>query len=262
VITTIHAFLYVTSAAESSSNAMRQLAPWNLLGATVVLIAGALGGTVQEVCWTAVFAGYWFAARVGGGFEIQPAHFVERHGLLIIIAIGEAVVATGLAARNETVDLTLVITAVLGLLLSACLWWSYFGSSDTDDDQSDVERAFAAATGPRRPRVAFYGFGYAFFVMLFGVVLTAVGLREAVAHPDSTLATADAFALAGGTVTFLFGLTAFRVVLGLKRLRPAYAVPLALLGAVPVATTVSALAGLAVLVSGLWLLLATNARRE
>jgi low temperature requirement protein LtrA len=262
VITTIHAFLYVTSAAESSSMAMRELAPWNLLGAVVVLISGALGGTVQEVCWTAVFVGYWFATHISGGFEIQPAHFVERHGLLMIIAIGEAVVATGLAARNEPVSLTLVITAVLGLLLSAGLWWSYFGSSDTDDDQSDLERAFAAATGPDRPRLAFYAFGYAFFVMLFGIVLTAVGLRHAVARPDSTLSTAAAFALSGGVVIFLLGLTAFRVILGLKALHRWSAVSVLLLVAVPFATDISALAGLAVLVGGVGLLLATNEQRQ
>jgi low temperature requirement protein LtrA len=142
--------------------------------------------------------------------------------------------------------------------VSAGLWWSYFGSSDTDDDQGDVERAFAAATGPDRPRLAFRAFGYAFFVMLFGIVLTAVGLRLAVARPDSTLSTAAALALSGGVVIFLLGLTAFRVILGLKRVRAVRAAPLGLLVAVPVAAGVSALAGLAVLVAGLSLLLATD----
>ena len=226
--------------------AMRELAPWNLLGATVVLFTGAVGGTLQEVAWTGVFIGLWFATRVSSDFEIQPAHFVERHGLLIIIAIGEAVVATGVASRSDAVTLTLVVTAVLGLLLSAGLWWSYFGSSETDDDQFDVERAFAAATGPDRPRVAFHAFGYAFCVMLFGVVLTAVGLKPAVASPNGTLSTAAAFALTGGVVIFLFGLTTFRVILGLKAWRPSYVSPLVLLIAVPVATELSALAGLAV----------------
>ena len=249
VVTVIHAYLYVSSAGKNSAQAMRELAPWNLLAAAVVLITGAFGGTAQEVAWTAVFIGLWFATRVGTGFELQPAHFVERHGLLMIIAIGEAVVAAGVAANEETVGLTLVVTAALGLLLSAGLWWSYFGTEESDDDQSDVERAFAAATGPARPRVAFYAFGYAFYVMLFGVVLSAVGLKFAVERPDASLSTAHAFALTGGTVLFLLGLTTFRVILGLKQWGPQSATPLLLLVAVPFATGISALAGLAVTVA-------------
>jgi low temperature requirement protein LtrA len=152
-----------------------------------------------------------------------------------------------------TVDLTLVVAAVLGLLLSAGLWWSYFGGEDGNSER--VERAFAAATGPARPRVAFLGFGYAHYVMLLGVVLTAAGLKPAVAHAGSALGTANAFALTAGVAIFLLGLAWFRVILGLRSWRATDAFAVALLIAVPAATTVSGLCGLAVLVAGLGALL-------
>jgi low temperature requirement protein LtrA len=240
VITTIHAFLYVTSAGESSSMAMRELAPWNLLGAIVVLISGALGGTVQEVCWTAVFLGYWFATRVNTGFEIQPAHFVERHGLLVLIAIGESVVATGIGARSLTIDLRLVTSVVLGLLLSAGLWWTYFG-----EGTEPVERAFRAATGGRRVRLAFVGFGYAHYLMLLGIVLAAVGLRVAVAHPGAPLSTGRALILAGGSALFVVADGWFRALMGLRRWHARGLAGLIILLVVPVGTQVSATAALA-----------------
>ncbi len=197
VIIVVHASLYVASASESSAAAMRALAPGNLAAAVAVVVSGALGGVTQEVVWTAVVVLLWFATRAGAGFEIGPAHFVERHGLLVLIALGESVVATGIGARGLTIDLRLVITAVLGLLLSAGLWWTYFGAGS-----EPVERAFRAATGARRVRLAFVGFGYAHYAMLLGVVLAAVGLRLAVARPDAPLSAGRALALAGGTALF------------------------------------------------------------
>jgi low temperature requirement protein LtrA len=240
VITVVHAFLYVNSAAESSSAAMRALAPSNLAAAAAVLVGGALGGEVERIVWTAVVLLLWFATKVGEGFEIGPAHFVERHGLLVLIAIGESVVATGIGARNLTIDVSLVVAVVLGLLLSAGLWWTYFG-----DGSEPVERAFRSVTGGDRVRVAFMGFGYAHYVMLLGVVLTAVGLRAAVNDPGGTLTTGVAFTLAGGAALFLAGDGWFRLMLGLRRGWARGLGALAVLLAVPVGVEVSAVAALA-----------------
>jgi low temperature requirement protein LtrA len=244
VITVVHATLYVASASASSSAAMRALAPINVTAATAVLVGGAIGGVTQEVVWTAVALLLWFATRAGEGFEIGPTHFVERHGLLVLIAIGESVVATGIGARGLTIDLRLVITAVLGLLLSAGLWWTYFG-----DGGEPVERAFRAATGPRRVRLAFLGFGYAHYAMLLGVVLAAVGLRVAVADPDAALSTGHALTLAGGTALFVIADGWFRSLLGLRRGRERWVAGPVIMLAVPVGTEVSAIAGLAATVA-------------
>jgi low temperature requirement protein LtrA len=162
-------------------------------------------------------------------------------------------VATGVASSHLTVDLTLVTAAVLGMLLSAALWWSYFGGDDGDSER--VERALSAARGPDRPKVAFHAFGYAFYVMLLGVVLTAVGLKRAVADAHEQLPTASALALTAGVAIFLLGVGSFRVILGLRTWRVTDAFAPALLIAVPAATEVSGLCGLAVLVAGLGVLL-------
>ncbi|MGI8572936.1 MAG: low temperature requirement protein A [Solirubrobacteraceae bacterium] len=259
VINVIHAFLYVSQAAESSSAAMRALAPGNLLTAVAVLVAGALGGEVQAIVWSAVFLYLWFGTHAGGGFQIGPAHFVERHGLLVLIAIGESIVAAGIGARGLTINLQLVVVVVLALLLSAELWWTYFG-----EGTELVERAFRSATGPDRVRKAFVGFGYAHYVMLLGVVFAAVGLRGAVSHPSASLDAGRAFTLSGGAALFLAGDGWFRSILGLRRRwrRPLGA--LAVLLAVPVATTVSAVAALAVTTAivGLVIMLERRVPRE
>lgn len=251
VIIVVHASLYVSSASEGSAAAMRALAPSNLAAAVAVLIGGALGGEVQEVVWTAVALLLWFATRAGEGFEIGPAHFVERHGLLVLIAIGESVVAIGIGARHLTIDLRLVVTVVLGLLLSAGLWWTYFG-----DGSAVVEEALRNATGAARVRLAFLGFGYAHYAMLLGVVLAAVGLRLAVAHPDGQLWIGYALALSGGTALFVLADGAFRWLLGLRRQHGRKLAGLIVLLAVPIGTEVSAVAGLAATVL---LLAAANA---
>ena len=240
MIIAVHASLYVASASESSSAAMRALAPVNIAAAIAVLVGGAVGGVAQELVWTTVVLLLWFATRAGEGFEIGPAHFVERHGLLILIAIGESVVATGIGAHGLTIDLRLVVTAVLGLLLSAGLWWTYFGGG-----VEPVEHAFRAATGARRVRLAFVGFGYAHYAMLLGVVLAAVGLRVAVARPAAPLSVGHALALAGGCALFLVADGWFRWLLGLRRWRGRWLAGLVIMLAVPVGTQVSALAGLA-----------------
>jgi low temperature requirement protein LtrA len=243
-IIAVHASLYVASASESSSAAMRALAPVNLAAAVAVLVAGALGGVAQELVWTTVALLLWFATRAGEGFEIGPAHFVERHGLLVLIAIGESVVATGMGAQHLTIDYRLVTSAVLGLLLSAGLWWTYFG-----EGVEPVERAFRAATGGRRVRLAFVGFGYAHYLMLLGVVLAAVGLRIAVAHPGAPLSTGRALILAGGSALFVVADGWFRSLMGIRRWHWRGLAGLIIMLAVPVGTQVSATAALAATVA-------------
>ncbi len=241
VINVIHAFLYIRSASEGSAAVMRTIGPQNIVIAIGVLICGAIGGETQELGWTALPLLQWFATRVGETIEIAPAHFVERHGLLVLIAVGESVVAAGIGSRSERIDLALVLSAVLGLLLSSTLWWTYFGAGE-----EPVERAFTNLTGAARARAALYGFGFAHYFMLLGVVLSAVGIRRAVEHPGGSLAVGVAFALAGGVAIFLLADGWFRRALGLRDIRQRAIGAVAVLAAVPVAAYASAAAGLGV----------------
>ena len=83
----------------------------------------------------------------GGRFDIRPAHFAERHGALVIVALGESVAAIGIGAAPAGVTFAVALAAVLGLAVSAALWWTYFG----DGDDERAEQAWRPRTGPARP---------------------------------------------------------------------------------------------------------------
>ena len=158
--------------------------------------------------WALAFALMWVSPKLidDSGFEIAPAHFVERHGLVLIIAIGESIIAVGAGAADLPVDLDLAIATLLGLGLAACLWWSYFGS----DEEEAAEHAIADAPMAARPRLAINAFGYAFLFLLLGVIAIAAALKELPAHPFDELKTAKAVALGGGVALFLLGEAWFR----------------------------------------------------
>jgi low temperature requirement protein LtrA len=251
LVVVVHAALYVRLASDRSAEAIRGIVPFNLVSATLVLVGGALGGAPQAVLWTIAVVLEWSTPRLAGrgesqqGFEIAPAHFVERHGLVIIVAIGESVVAIGIGAAGLAVDAELVVVAVLGLLLSAALWWAYFG----DDDDAQAEAALAGAPAPRQPWIALHGFGFAHYFLLLGIVLVAVGLKKATGHAGDELTTGQALALGGGVALFLAADVWFRRVLGLGReIHRAVAAVLAL-ATVVLGTGVAAVAQLAVLVA-------------
>ena len=151
IVTAVHASLFIWTASAQSSRAFLGIAPYNLFNATLVIVGGALGGTAQAVLWTVAAVLEWSTPWVGNresqsSFEIAPAHFVERHGLVVIVAIGESVVAAGIGAAGLAVDAELMLAVVLGLLLSAGLWWAYFGADD--DEQAERALTDAPAASP------------------------------------------------------------------------------------------------------------------
>jgi low temperature requirement protein LtrA len=243
----IHSGLFASSTSQKITRAIFALAPANFASALFLLAGGIAGGTVQYVLWALAFLSEWltpFFLR-SGGFLIAPAHFVERHGLVVIIAIGESVVAVGIGAGGLPVDLPLVGVAVLGLLLSACLWWAYFGSGDADR----AEEALSAAPAADRQVLSVRAFGYWHMPILFGVIAMAATLRHAVGHPSAELGSEQAWLLGGGAVLFLVGDVLYRRTLGLGR-GPWRLVAAALaLVTVPLGTGASAAAQLGALVA-------------
>jgi low temperature requirement protein LtrA len=204
----IHMGLFARSSHLTVVQAMRGLAPFNLLTALLVLAGGIAGGTAEVVLWTVAVLLEWVSPKLidDSGFVIAAGHFVERHGLVVIVALGESVVAVGIGAEGLPVDAALVAGAVLGLALAAALWWSYFGDAGPDA----AERALAAAPQARRPRMALEGFGYWHLPILLGVVLIAAALKHATGHPFDALDRPWALALGGGAAVFLAGEALFR----------------------------------------------------
>jgi low temperature requirement protein LtrA len=247
VVVAAHAALFIWTASAQSSRAFLGIAPYNLLAAGIVLAGGAIGGTAQVVLWTATVVLEWLvipALTAQDDFEIGPAHFVERHGLVIIVAVGESVVAVGVGAAGLPVDAALVIVAVLGVLLSAALWWTYFGA----DDDMWAERALSEAPARERPWMALTGFGHAHYFLLLGIVLVAAGMKKATGHAYAEASLAQALALGAGTAMFLAADVWFRRVLGLGRSLWRGAAALGALATIPMGTEVSAVGQLALLV--------------
>jgi low temperature requirement protein LtrA len=237
VVVSIHAGLYSRTSVTHTVRALIRLAPFNLASALLVLGAVVAGGTAGYLLWAAAFALEWVTPLVTGigGFRIAPAHFVERHGLLVIVALGESVVAIGIGASGLPVDLALVSVAVLGLALAACLWWAYFGGDD-----SRAEQALAAVPEDRRASVAVRAFGYWHLPLLLGIIALAAGLKHAIGHAFDPLDLPHALLLAGGAATFLAGDVGFRrtLRLGPGRMRAAAAV--LALATVPIGLATSA----------------------
>ena len=238
VVVLVHFWLFVHASGDAAG-AMRRLAPINGGGGALVLLGGALGGDAETALWAVAFLLMWVGPRlIGiGEFSVAPAHFVERHGLVVLIAIGESVVAIGIGAGELAVDAELVLVAVLGLLLSAALWWTYFGGDDTR-----AERALAALDQRTRAHAALAAFGWAHLVLLLGVVCVAVGLKQATGHAYDPLDGAHALVLAGGAALFLAGDAWFRRLLAIGSPAVRAAGAAVALATIPLGTEVAAVA--------------------
>jgi low temperature requirement protein LtrA len=210
----VHLGLFARATSAATVRSIARLAPYNLTTAALVVAGGAAGGALQYALWWLAFALEWVTPKLigGGGFDLAPAHFVERHGLVILVAIGESVVAVGFAASSLSVSAGVIAVAVLGLALSASLWWSYFGV-----DADRVERAFAAVSGRDRAQLAIDAFGYWHLLLLLGVIAIAAAERETIAQPFRAMDAGHAVGLAGGVAVYLVGIVLFRRSLRLGR---------------------------------------------
>jgi low temperature requirement protein LtrA len=185
------------------------------------------------------------------GWRLAPHHFAERHGLIVIIALGESIVAIGVGAAGA-LTFGMGTVAVLGVALAAAQWWAYF------DVVALVSARRLAEAAPGRIQNALARDSYSFIHLLLiaGIVLGALGLKESIAHYDEHLHGPVAFALWGGVALYLLGLVAFRWrhVRTVNRHRLLLA--LALLIGVPVATALPALASVAIVTALLWAMIA------
>jgi low temperature requirement protein LtrA len=245
LVVAIHSGLFLRASPASVAASFRGVVPYNLAMSALVIVGGAIGGTVEYVLFAAAFAVGWFLPKGNdeSGFEIGPAHFVERHGLVVIVAIGESVIAVGIGASQLEVDAGMIAVAVLGLALSACFWLTYFGGDDTR-----AERALAMAPRETRPSLVIGAYGYWHIPILLGVVASASALEVAIAHASDELAFARAFALGGGVAAYMLGEAMFRRQLGIGPPGTRLLVAGVALATIPIGTELSAIVQIAVLV--------------
>ncbi len=236
-VVVLHAGMYLRGTSLSEVRAILRLVPFNLGAAALVLLGGVLGGPSQWLLWGAAGLLVWFTPWFTSteGFVIVPEHFVERHGLVIIVALGESIVVIGVAARLEF-DAGLALVALLALALAASLWWLYFS------DENAVEHAMVDAPPERRPRLALTAFGYWHYGLLLGIVAVAAGLKKAIGDPYDPLDAWIAAELAAGTALFIVCEVGFRRTLGIATGRIRLAAAAVALATVPIGTELAATA--------------------
>jgi low temperature requirement protein LtrA len=139
------------------------------------------------------------------GFRVSPGHFAERFSLIVIIALGESIVAVG-AGLTGDLDAGIVTGAIFGLVLACALWWAYF-----DVIVLEAERRFRSLEGHERLRMARDAYSYLHLPMVAGIVLIALGIKKTIAHVDVPLDTVPAVALFGGVALYHGAHVAFRM---------------------------------------------------
>jgi low temperature requirement protein LtrA len=230
--------------------AVLRLAPWTLVGATLILIAGFADGA-RTWLWIAALACTYVGAGMSGstGWRVFPSHLAERYGLVLIIALGEAFVAIGIGVSK--IGLGEVAAAILGLLVATSFWLAYF-----DFFSIRGERMLTDVRGPGRVALARDLYAYAHLPMIVGIVLFAFAMKIIVGDVGEELDWVPAFALCAGSALYLLTYSAIRtrVERRLSLSRGRFTAAIALLVVLPLATQVPAIAALA-LVTGVWLAL-------
>jgi low temperature requirement protein LtrA len=183
------------------------LAVSTALGSGTLVAASFADGELQGALWATALVLDMGGPLIAGqeGWKLMASHFAERHGLIIIIALGESIVAIGVGAE-ETVDAGIVVAAALGTAVAAALWWLYF-----DIVALVAERRLArAAPGREQNGIARDSYSLLHFPMVAGIVLVALGMKKTLEHTDDPLKLVPAVALLGGTAVYLLAHVAFR----------------------------------------------------
>jgi low temperature requirement protein LtrA len=221
--------------------AIARLGVGSASGVTLLFVASALDGRIQAAVWALALAIDLAGAWVGGGrgWHLSAGHFAERHALVVIIALGESIVAVGLGATSE-IDAGVVAAALLGLAVAAALWWAYF-----DVVAIVAERRLRETSGKAQLTMARDSYSYLHFPMVAGIILFAVGVKKTLADVGGELELVPAVTLCGGVALYLFAHILFRLrnVRSLNRQR--LVVALLLVALLPAAVEIPALATLA-----------------
>jgi low temperature requirement protein LtrA len=226
--------------------ALGRLGAGTAAGVGLLFVASALDGPVQAAVWALALALDLLGAYVGGGrgWRLSPGHFAERHALVMIIALGESIIAIGVGAPRE-LGVGVLAAGALGLAIACALWWAYF-----DVVALVAERKLHEATGSAQLTMARDSYSYLHLPMVAGIILYAVGVKKTMEHVGDPLKAVPAVALCGGVALYFVAHLLFRLrnVGSVNRQR--LVVSVLLLALLPLALRLPALATLAI-VAGL-----------
>jgi low temperature requirement protein LtrA len=238
----LHIFIFAEANDDvDAAGAIRRLARTALPAPALLILAAFLDGTAQALVWVVALALDFGGPFVFGvrGFRVSPAHFAERFSLIVIIALGESIVAVGTGIQGE-LDAGIVAGALLGLVVACALWWAYF-----DVVALVSERHLHKAEGERLLRIARDSYSYLHLPMIAGIILLALGVKKAIGHVEEPLDTVPAAALFGGIALYYVGHLGFRLRNVRSLNRPRLVASLVCLCLIPLATEVDALWALA-----------------
>jgi low temperature requirement protein LtrA len=260
VVRAAHIALFLIASREDPElrHSVLGLAISTAIGVGLLLVAALTSGAVQLALW-----GVALLIDLGGpylfgveGWKLVPGHFAERHGAIVIIALGESIVAIGIGAR-PAIGAGVVAAAVLGVVIAAALWWAYFDVTAIIAGR----RLARAEEGRERNAIARDSYSYLHFPMIAGIALIAVGIKRTLLHVDDPLKLVPAVALLGGAAMYMLAHVAFRLrnmgTLSARRLLCA----LVLLALVPAGVALPALATLGLLAGALVSLILYEALR-
>jgi low temperature requirement protein LtrA len=245
----MHIVLYVVASRDDPDlrRSVTGLGVSTTLGVGLLIGASFLDGTAQGALWATALlldmgGPYVFGSE---GWKIAPSHFAERHALIIIIALGESIVAIGVGAEGLPVDAGLVIAGSLGIAVSCALWWLYFDVVALVAER----RLINAAPGRERNEIARDSFSYLHFPMVAGIVLVALGLKKTIEHHEDPLKLVPVVALFGGVAMYLLAHVGFRL-RNVKRFSSHRVVAaVVLLALIPVGTEIAASLAVATVVA-------------
>ena len=209
IVRLIHAAKFVIRSSRENSElqvASRLMTLAFVTAPALIVVAAFLRTPYREAMWIlAAVIDYGAPLVVGmGGFRVAPSYFVRRHGAIIIIALGEAIVELGAGGLRNLHSPGVIAALVLGVLIAATLWWTYFGLT------SGAERRMQQASGDERAELARDAYSYLHLPLVAGVVFFAVGAHAAVEDVNVALRPLPALALTGGVALFYLADVAYR----------------------------------------------------
>jgi low temperature requirement protein LtrA len=250
-------FLAVSAGDRTFRAAIISMVPSFVAGPAMLVAAAFSGGTARGVLWALALLVDFGGPLLGGsrGWRLQPSHFAERHGLIVIIALGEAIVSVGVGAGDGGVSAQLVIVAVAVIAIAAAMWWAYF-----DVVAIVAERKLHELEGVPRNRLARDSFSYLHLGIVAGIVLVALGAKKVTLQPTKELSEVISFALGGGAALVLVSLSAIRRRnIGRFNVQRLVAAAASAAIVIPLALEISGLIAMLALVGVLWALVVFEA---
>lgn len=201
-------YLRVTTNITGQRDAVLKFALLSTTGLLAVIIGAFVSPEIRLVLWLAAIGLDMIAGYIGGrneGWNLLPKHFAERHGLIVIIALGESLIVAASAVSNQERSMDLILVGGLAVLITCLLWWSYFSWIN-----EHLEEHFAKRNGSIQARLARDAYSFMHFPVICGIIGIAIGFEKILQHPHDLLDMSVALTLWGGFVLFV-GFTAASV---------------------------------------------------